>query len=91
MIVLITIILIMLVPFKNGCYEGFMDEINPKGCKKLHAKFSYLNMLDYVSDKPPCARGEYSCIPVECPPTMEKTIRCWKCFDYIDLPQNDFL
>jgi len=72
--------------------ECFMEPTNDtdKRCKKLHVVFGHLNRIEYTSEKPPCARGAYSCIKVESV-GMPPYVQAWKCFDLIDEPQNDFL
>ncbi len=57
--------------------------------KERHAKLNSHNGVEYVDDKPPCARGEYGCRPVSCPAVFEDKVICWKCEDIIAQPEYE--
>jgi hypothetical protein len=92
-IIIGSLILIIIYSHFLNNNEGFQI-VKPKTIKlppfhdaPMHAKLNDFNGVDYVDDKPPCARGEYGCRKVTCP--SENNIICWRCADIISQPEYE--
>lgn len=84
-IVIILILILIICEYKENInYEKF-DPMRPV----MHVKLNDWNAIEYISDIPPCGRGEFSCAPITCPAVFKEDNVCWKCWDAIYEPQND--
>lgn len=92
LILFVAIILICLFRIINECCTNIetFHTMRPKDPMRprTHVKLNDFGGVDYVSDIPPCGRGDRSCAPIVCPAVFKDDLVCWKCLNVISEPQN---
>lgn len=88
--IIIIVGLLIVSLFGKPRLERFkLESFDPVIDHMTHAKINSYGGTDYVSDKPPCSRGQCSCHTIPCPATYRDGIVCWSCEEAIYEPQTD--